>query len=906
MARYDSHKRPATHKNALFFFAFIVITLSQFVILSSNAYSGESRNILVLHSYHQGYDWTDNINHGILSTITKGKSDEVNIFVEYMDTKRYGLKEMLPTLIPVYQQKYQGKGIDVIIACDDNALEMLMLTRDSIFTNIPVVFCGINSRALYEKAQKHGFTGVMDNKDIKGTIDIALKLLPSIQKIAVISDNTTTGKILFRQYQELAGSYANRLDFIELVGLNNAELALRLKTLPANTAILLLSLFSIADGDSFSMQSAIDFVSANTNAPIFILNDVYLGKGVVGGSVVSGINQGAKAAELAKLVLKGVNPRGIPLISDDTTVPMLDYAVLSKLGIPMANVPPDSILINKPYSLYDEYAVYIWTVIFIIIAQGISIALLITSNIKKKRAEKALRFSEIKYRTIFETANEGIWVGDKNQNSIMVNDIMARMLGYSEQEMIGHPINAFMHPDELEDHEIQIEKRIRGIDATYERRFITKTGETIWCLVSAKSVTNEQGSFDGSFAMITDISDRKLVENRLLAAKEKAEEANMAKDEFLANMSHELRTPLNGILGMLQLIQATAQSEEQKEYTSNAITASRRLTGLLSDLLDISRIEARKMEIRKEVFRIRNAITGVMELFNTAAKEKNIQLSVYIDEGIPFELVGDSPRLQQILINIIGNAIKFTDAGYVKVEAVRLSQIHPTQERVLFIVSDSGIGIPDDKIDSVFDSFTQGEESYTRKHQGAGLGLQIVKRLTLLMKGNLTLSSDQGIGTVVHVTLPFDLACSIPDKSETDADSHLLEELPAKSPYKRALVVEDDRINRISLTRQLEKYGLDVSVAEDGQMALEAVANTTFDIIFMDIQMPNMDGMMAAKRIRSDPRYKNNKDVPIIAITAYAMSGDRDRFLESGMNNYIAKPFDSDDLQRVLFAKETG
>lgn len=857
-------------------------------------------NILILHSYHQGYEWTDNINRGIMSVLNRNGADSTSIFVEYMDTKRYGLGEMSPTLLNIYRQKYHNKTIDVVIACDDNALKLLIQGGASVFNNAPVVFCGVNSLLLSEQARKLGYAGVMDNKDIGGTIDIALELVPSIKQMAVISDRTTTGQVLFDQYRSIEPKYSDRLEFLELTDIRRDELGNRLERLPPNTAILLLSLFNTSDDDSYSMQSAVDFITMHSSAPIFILNDVYLGKGVVGGNVVSGREQGIKAAEIAKLVLDGASTVNLPLITRDTAVPMFDYNVLAQKGFSADKLPPNSVIVNKPFSLYDEYSLIIWIVAVIIVAQGLSIALLITSNIKKKRAETALRMSENKYRTIFETANEGIWVGDRHQRTILVNDVLAKMLGYTTEELQGRLITDFMPQNEMSDHDIQIAKRASGIDTVYERRFLTRFGDILWCLVSAKAVTDAEGKFDGSFSMITDITERKHMEERLLMAKEKAEAANHAKDEFLANMSHELRTPLNGILGMLQLLQGTPQNKEQQECTANAITAGRRLAHLLSDLLDISRIEARKMEIQREVFKLRNTMAAVMELLHAASSEKQLDVTLYIDEDIPYELVGDPTRLQQILINLIGNAIKFTDLGFVKVEAVRLSNPRENEARILFTVSDSGIGIPDDKQADVFNSFTQADTSYTRRHQGAGLGLQIVKRLASLMKGNISLLSEVGVGTSVYVSLPFGIPTSKQEHAEPD------EQPFAGSNFKQALVVEDDRINRLSLTRHLEKLGLSVTVAEDGLSALEAVENQTFDIIFMDIQMPNMDGIETTKRIRSDSRFTRNSKTPIVAITAYAMPRDREIFLNAGMDDYIPKPFEILDLKRILSRQTSG
>lgn len=872
----------------------LLLLVAMLFLVQGKSHAGETFSVLLLHSYHQGYEWTDGINRGILSELDASKYANYEIYVEYMDTKRYKPKDLFSALVRVYRQKYQEKKFDVIIASDDNALGFIMENRQVLFQDAPVVFCGVNSSKDVKRASLHGFTGVTDNKDIVGTIDLALRLKPDTKNIAVLSDNTTTGVVLFGQYRDVAEKYQKSINFIELNNLSHDILESRLKGLPPDTVILLLSLFSTSDKQSYSMQTGINLIVAMTEAPIFILNDVYMGKGVVGGKVQSGFSQGVQAVRLAKLVMNGTNTKDIPIITKDITVPMFDYSILVQKGISQSNLPLDSVLINKPFSLYEEYAFFIWAIVLIIAAQGVTIFFLVLNKISKLRAEKALQVSESKYRTIFETANEGIWVGDKQQTTILINKVLSQMLGYSESELIGRPIHELFYEDELEDHALQMSKRAKGIDTVYERKFKHKDGSTLWCIISAKAVLDDDGDFDGSFSMITDISDRKLVEERILHAKEKAEAANMVKNEFLANMSHELRTPLNGILGMLQLLQATPQNVEQKKFIGNAITASRRLTRLLSDILDISCIEARKMEIRKEVFLIRHALTGVMELLHNTAMSKRLDLTLYIDEGIPYEVIGDSTRLQQVLINLVGNALKFTQAGFVKVEVLLLQATDSRSRIILFMVSDSGIGIPDDKLDSVFDSFTQAEGSYSRQYQGAGLGLQIVKRLTLLMKGSISIESEEGLGTTVYVSIPFDL----PDLK--------MEQQPVApvsscgSNFKRVLVVEDDRLNRISLSRLLKKLGLEVGEAEDGIKALKALESTSYDIIFMDIQMPNMDGLEAMKQIRTESRFKDISRIPIVAITAYAMDGDRENLLNAGMNDYISKPFELVDLKRVL------
>ncbi len=512
-------------------------------------------------------------------------------------------------------------------------------------------------------------------------------------------------------------------------------------------------------------------------------------------------------------------------------------------------------------------------------------------------ADQTLRASERRFRQLFHAAKVPLCHISRDGRVADINAHFSQVFGYTKDDL---PTLrewwelAYPDPDYRE---LAMSSWNRDIDAgggtsgeLAEREFqvTCKDRAVRTMLISGTSLD------DDFLATFVDLTDRKREEEELILAKDQAEAANRAKSEFLANMSHEIRTPLNGLLGMLQLLESTGLSYEQREYTAMALRSGARLTRLLGDILDLSRIEAGGMTLHAQNFRLDDVLSSISETFAPLSAEKNVPISITVHDGVPPVLVGDEVRVRQILFNLVGNAMKFTERGQVEVEVSLLISAGAGTARILLMVEDTGSGVADSKIGVICAPFIQASSELSRSYQGAGLGLAITRHLVFAMGGTLVFDSEEGRGTAVYVTLPLSLP-------QDEAPLAVVGEVRDKPAQLRILLAEDDPANRVSLAHLLRKMGHEVLTAEHGGEALEVLERTPCDCVLMDVQMPVMDGVEVTRRIRSG-RTSIHPRTPIIALTAYAMSGDRERFLAAGMDAYLPKPMDLDALKNTLGA----
>ncbi|HBZ55503.1 MAG TPA: hypothetical protein DEO88_08860, partial [Syntrophobacteraceae bacterium] len=512
-------------------------------------------------------------------------------------------------------------------------------------------------------------------------------------------------------------------------------------------------------------------------------------------------------------------------------------------------------------------------------------------RLAKTRAE----LDSARLASIISVMEEGVVFVDALDRIVEVNDYFCNFVGKKPRQVIQDSVWQVIQGE--------LGELLRGVLKEYRegcRRspaFMDTTIDTLVVRVRTQAIFRGN-QYDGVLINLVDITS--LVEARI-----RAELASRTKSEFIANMSHEVRTPMHAIIGLSQVLGEGALSTEQRECVQMIQASADHLLNIINAVLDFSKIEAGKLELEKVPFKIERTIQNVLGTAAVRAQGKNLTFVSQVAPDVPIELVGDPVRLQQVLFNLMDNAIKFTHEGHIGV-TIGIQEMNSESALLKFSVADTGIGIPRDMVNVIFESFTQVDSSITRRFGGTGLGLAISRRLVETMGGHIWVESEQSKGSCFHFTARF----ALPDSSELGPQEQVPSETqavlpppdratPPGLPALNLLLAEDNPVNQRLAARVLEKHGHRVTVVENGLEALIALENKNFDLILMDIQMPDLDGLETARAIRK-LEVGSGRHIPIIALTAHALHGDRERCFEAGMDDYISKPIRTDNLLKII------
>jgi hypothetical protein len=517
----------------------------------------------------------------------------------------------------------------------------------------------------------------------------------------------------------------------------------------------------------------------------------------------------------------------------------------------------------------------------------------------RKRMETQLSEQLHLVEELIEAIPLPVYLKDTLGRYIRLNRAFEDFFHIRRENYIGRTLHDLLSP---EDARVHAEKDAELFAAkgtqSYEAMVHSCDGEIHDAIYRKAVLTRRDGSVSALLGVIVDITDRKQAEREVVRAKEAAEAASRAKSDFLANMSHEIRTPMNGVIGMTDLALDTELTAEQREYLSIAKSSAESLLTVINDILDFSKIEAGKLQVENIAFDLHRLVADVLKPLAMRAHEKGIELISEVIHTVPRFVLGDPSRIRQVLVNLVGNAIKFTDRGEITLTTDLMQQQHG-HAIIHFAVRDTGIGIAEDKQDLIFDAFSQEDTSTTRKYGGTGLGLSICRRLVELMGGRIWLHSQLGEGSTFHFSVELQLAEPSASATGQLITRHSLREA---RPMLNILLVEDHPTNQKLALGLLEKWGHQATLAQNGQEAIDILDRQSFDVVLMDMQMPVMGGIEATEHIRAREAERHLPRTPIIAMTAAAMQDDRDACLAAGMDDYLSKPIKVRELQQKLHA----
>lgn len=680
-------------KKSHMFRNFLIFIFLLFFCVSAHAQTQEKKKILILNSYHHGLSWTDNILKGIKESLSSVEKN-IDYYIEYMDTKRFYGDRYFEKIFNLIKQKYGRIKFDLIIVSDNDALLFTIKHYQRLFYGVPVIFCGINNfkDSLIEKYRKW-FTGVAEETDIKGTLDISLKLHPNTQRVYIINDITTTGLAMKKAFLEIFPEFSNKITFIMLENPDMKELQKEVEKIPPKSIILLLLVNRDKTGNFFAYEESLDLLYPHTNSPIYSVWDFYLGRGIIGGKLTSAFLQGKKAGELALKVLQGESPFDIPVIKESPNEYMFDYNELKRFNVSLNRLPKESRIINIPESFFVKYRKTLIIITLIFIGLCMVIVILTINISRRKKIEKELRISEEKYRDLYDNAPDMYHSVDKNGIIIECNETEAKMLGYKKEEIIGKPITYFM-TEESKKAQAEFFSNIEKYNfIQVERDFIRKDGSVFTASLNVYVEVDEKGNFVKTKTIGRDITYRKQIEEELRKSREALRKLSVYLQNIRENERKEIAKEIHDELGQsltaLKLSLSWIKKRVEDEFLHKKFDETMSIVNAL--IKQVQNISNRLRPSLIDYLTLEDAIIWQVREF-----EKNTSITCNVD------IVEDSIKLSKnvsltlfrIFQEALTNIARHANATKVYIRMFR------SGSSILLIIKDNGIGISEEKIKS--------------------------------------------------------------------------------------------------------------------------------------------------------------------------------------------------------------
>jgi len=844
------------------------------------------KSFLIINSYDSEFKWTRDQVKGFVTEV-KNYDANSRFFCEYLDAKRIDVKLCSAEFAELLQQKYQDKTIALIYATDDIALEFIQANAGQIgMGGIPIIASGINNKNNLRQDLHQTTTGIHEAQSAKDIVMLALKQNPNTKRILIVCDSTTVGQDIANDIDEQARAVSN-LPVERLTDRMWSDTLAYIRSFDRDT-LFLLGLYAVdQDGCYIQPYDVATQVSKVARGPVYAFHDIFtVSPGVVGGYVNAGLDQGRMAGRMA---VNTIADRAAPPldIGNPGFAWVFNYGAMKRFGISMSSLPQGSTVFGEPENIVAKHPYLTASVIMGILAQTVLILFLLLNIRRRIAATTALKHSEARLRLLLEHSPLAIFISDNDGNLILLNSQFRTLFGYGISDARSlEGLKSLLIPDP--EYRTQVTERMIA-----NTHFALANGippipiEFVAKAKNGRSVEVEMyfaEAGDMRFRILHDVTERNRVMRELREASTAATAANEAKSRFIANVSHEIRTPMNGILGMVQLLHETPVSPDQRDYLETIGDSCSLLLTVINDILDLSRIEAGQMRLNPEPVLLRTFLKNVVNMAGTTIEGKGLEFIYDIPDTLPKTILCDPNRVKQVLLNLLANASKFTDRG--KVE-LRVKSDCPGGNTctLYFEVIDTGIGIPRELQEKIFEPFTQGDASQTRKFGGTGLGLAISRKLVLMMGGSISLKSEVGKGTTFSFNIPVDI---LPGDSASTSPDERIDTNTARNYPLRILVAEDNLVNQKVVGMMLRKMGYDFETAANGVEAVDAATRKRFDIILMDVQMPVMDGIAAAVKIRA--ALPPEEQPHIYALTAHAMNDDAQQCMDAGMNGHLTKP----------------